>query len=269
MKKYSTVGDVSDVSRRVSFKSLKANRRLPQEVIDAHQSSTWDVATETRVLAAICATSPCLGKQDSETLPSSSLADDVTAMQHPPLRHRGRFSARVCDSAGPCRPRPRAAPPIAAVAPPAVPGTKALHDLSATERVVDVAVAATSNLLNGGIFGAFFGLISGGWTTRSLAGAFSEARVNGKSWGGISCIYAGLQTASRVVRNKDDRFNNVVGACGSGAVFSAKSGPRAAAQGCISFAALSYLIDVFTTPKDSPGPDGAGLSDEALLRKKR
>lgn len=86
------------------------------------------------------------------------------------------------------------------------------------------------------------------------------------SWGGISGIYAGLQTASRVIRNKDDRVNNVVGACGSGAVFSLKNGPRAAAQGCVSFAALSYMIDVFTTPKDVAKE---GMSDEDVLRKKR
>lgn len=94
--------------------------------------------------------------------------------------------------------------------------------------------------------------------------------MNGRSWGGISAIYAGLQTASKVVRDKDDRFNSVVGACGSGAVFSMKNGPRGAAQGCVSFAALSYLIDVLASPKDARNsPDGAGMSDEAVLRKRR
>lgn len=182
------------------------------------------------------------------------------------------FSKTVCSATGPVRAncRRRSHAPFAAVPPPAVPTPKALQDLTLEERAIDVAVATMSNLLNGGIFGAFFGLISGAWTHRSLAGALGEARMNGKSWGGISGIYAGLQTASRVIRNKDDRMNNVVGACGSGAVFSLKNGPRAAAQGCVSFAALSYLIDVFTTPKDPPGAgDGAGLSDEAVLRKKR
>jgi hypothetical protein len=189
-----------------------------------------------------------------------------------PARRQMRFSATVCGASGPDRAACSRRRPflLAAVAPPAVPGAKALHDLTAAERAVDVAVAAVSNLLNGGIFGAFFGLISGAWTHRSLAGALGEAKVNGKSWGGISGIYAGLQTASRVIRNKDDRFNNVVGACGSGAVFSAKQGPRAAAQGCVSFAALSYMIDVFTAPKDPPeAGSGAGLSDEAVLRRKR
>lgn len=79
----------------------------------------------------------------------------------------------------------------------------------------------------------------------------------------ISAVYAGLQTASKVIRNREDRFNSVVGACGSGAAFSAKGGPRAAAQGCVSFAALSYIIDMLTGPKQ---PDN--LSDEAILNKR-
>jgi hypothetical protein len=167
------------------------------------------------------------------------------------------------------RARTRKTPQLATAAAPA-PGGKLLQDLTVVERFVDVAMAATSNLLNGAVFGAFFGLISGAWTHRSLAGAWGEAKMNGRSWGSISGIYAGLQSAARVIRNKDDRFNNVIGACGSGAVFTAKGGPRAAAQGCVSFAGLSYLIDVFTTPKDAPEADNDQvLSDEAVLRKKR
>lgn len=139
-----------------------------------------------------------------------------------------------------------------------------LQDLGPSERVVEVVLATTSNLLNGAIFGALFGFVSGVWSTRSLRGAFAEARNNGRSWGAISGVYAGLQTASKVVRNREDRFNSVVGACGSGAAFTAKSGPRAAAQGCVSFAALSYLIDMLTSGQMKEDP----TSDEAILRKK-
>lgn len=181
-------------------------------------------------------------------------------------------NVKVCSASGPCRGCPIRRFPLLASAPvpPAVPGAKALQELTPFERLVDVALATTSNLLNGAIFGALFGLVSGAWTHRSFAGAFSEAKMNGRSWGGISGIYAGLQTLARVVRNTDDRFNNVIGACGSGAVFTAKSGPRAAAQGCVSFAALSYLIDVFTAPKDGQETsDQRALSDEAVLRKSR
>lgn len=126
-------------------------------------------------------------------------------------------------------------------------------------------LATTSNLLNGAIFGALFGFVSGVWSTRSLRGALVEARNNGRSWGAISGVYAGLQTAAKVVRNREDRFNAVVGACGSGAAFTAKAGPRAAMQGCVSFAALSYVIDMLTSGQ---GKGEDPMSDEAILRKK-
>eukprot|EP00177_Eucheuma_denticulatum_P008384 GFKZ01015252.1.p1 GENE.GFKZ01015252.1~~GFKZ01015252.1.p1 ORF type:complete len:191 (-),score=23.67 GFKZ01015252.1:962-1513(-) len=177
----------------------------------------------------------------------------------------------LCPSRGPSRGRRRLAFASAAIAanaavdarlpPPPVP----LQSLGPTERVVEVALATTSNLLNGAIFGALFGFVSGMWSTKSLSGAFSEARNNGRSWGAISGVYAGLQTFAKVVRNREDRYNAVIGACGSGAAFTAKGGARAAVQGCVSFAALSYLIEMLAggAVKD------VGLSDEEILRKKR
>lgn len=140
-----------------------------------------------------------------------------------------------------------------------------LQDLGPSERVVEVVLAASSNLLNGAIFGALFGFVSGVWSTRSLRGALTEAKNNGRSWGAISGVYAGVQTAAKVLRNREDKFNSVIGACGSGAAFTAKSGPRAAAQGCVSFAALSYIIDMLTSGQNKEDP----TSDEAILRKKR
>lgn len=143
--------------------------------------------------------------------------------------------------------------------PPPIP----LTALTPAERVIHVFVATTSNLINGFIFGGLFGFISGAWTKRSLRGAFAEARGNGKSWAAISAVYAGLQTASKVIRRKDDRYNAIVGACGSGAVFSAKNGSVAAAQGCVTFAALSYFLDSLTSTRQED------MSDEAILNKSR
>lgn len=105
--------------------------------------------------------------------------------------------------------------------------------------------------------------MSGVWSTRSIRAALVEARTNGKSWAGISALYAGLQTAAKVIRRKDDRYNAMIGACGSGAAFTASKGPAAAAQGCVSFAALGYLIDALSTPKQEDDQ-----SDEAILNKK-
>lgn len=135
--------------------------------------------------------------------------------------------------------------------------------MTPAERVVHVFVATTSNLINGFFIGSIFGFFSGAWGTRSFGGAFREAKTMGKSWAGISAIYAGLQTAAKVIRGKDDRYNALVGACGSGAAFQAHAGPASAAQGCVSFAALSYLIDSLTAPKQDD------QSDEAILNKRR
>lgn len=147
--------------------------------------------------------------------------------------------------------------------PPMAPGLRPVQSLTTGERAAEVAVATTSSLINGAVIGAIFGLISGGWNTRSLGGAFAEARTNARSWALISAVYAGLQTAAKVVRNREDRFNSVIGACGSGATLTAKGGPSAALQGCASVAALSYLIETFTAPHKEDKN-----SDEAILRKR-
>lgn len=135
----------------------------------------------------------------------------------------------------------------------------------ASARAMYVVEKAASNLATGAIFGGLFGLISGGFSKRSLQGALTEARTNGRSWASISATYAGLQAASLAIRRKDDRVNNVVGACGSGAAFAAHGGPAAALQGCVSFAAISYLIEAMTTPKEEAAQPP---NDAAILNKK-
>lgn len=146
----------------------------------------------------------------------------------------------------------------------AAPPTIPLTALTPVERVVHVFAATTTNFVNGFLFGGIFGFVSGAWSKRSIKGAFAEAGGNGKSWAGISAVYAGLQTASKVIRRKDDRYNAIVGACGSGAVFSAKNGPSAAAQGCVTFAALSYFLDSLSSSSTPP----ANQTDEEILNKK-
>lgn len=59
---------------------------------------------------------------------------------------------------------------------------------------------------------------------------------------------------------KDDKYNNVLGACGSGALFSASSGPQAAIRGCASFALFSYVIESFLVQPDSRSDEEKFLS---------
>eukprot|EP00871_Galdieria_phlegrea_P004944 jgi/Galph1/5450/GphlegSOOS_G4075.1 len=119
------------------------------------------------------------------------------------------------------------------------------------EKLGQVASATGLSFANGAFMGGLFGLVQGGISSKSFGGAFKEAVISGRTWGGISAVYACLQSASKVIRGRDDKYNNVVGACGSGAFFSWNGGLRAALQGCISFALFSYLIDMFLSPKES------------------
>ncbi|GJD06305.1 hypothetical protein Gasu2_07300 [Galdieria sulphuraria] len=41
-------------------------------------------------------------------------------------------------------------------------------------------------------------------------GAWKEAVISGRTWGAISAVYACLQSASKVVRGRDDKYNNVL-----------------------------------------------------------
>lgn len=166
------------------------------------------------------------------------------------------ISPTLATAPSPSSPSPTAPPPFG------VPVS--LTALTPAERCVHVFAATTTNLLNGFIFGGLFGLVSGAWSKRNVRAALAEANSNGKSWATISAVYAGLQTAAKVIRQKDDKYNAIVGACGSGAAFSLKNGPASAAQGCVTFAALSYFLDSLTASKTPPEMQ----SDEEILRKK-
>jgi hypothetical protein len=124
--------------------------------------------------------------------------------------------------------------------------------LSLKDKIMQVCSATALSFANGAFMGGIFGLVQGGLSSKSFGGAWKEAALSGRTWGGISAIYACLQSASKVVRGRDDKYNNVVGACGSGAFFSWNNGFRAALQGCISFALFSYLIDMFLSPRTTP-----------------
>lgn len=131
-------------------------------------------------------------------------------------------------------------------------------------RVKEVFTTSTSSALSGSIFGLLFGLVSGTVGRKGVGPTLAAAQAQARSWGGVSAVYSGLQTAAKVARARNDRWNNVIGACGSGAAFSCASGggPRAAVQGCVSFALFSYVIDGLVP---STGGD-ATKTDAELLK---
>lgn len=143
--------------------------------------------------------------------------------------------------------------------------TAALRAAPITARVKEVFTTSTSSALSGSIFGLLFGIVSGTVGRKGVGPTLAAAQAQARSWGGVSAVYSGLQTAAKVARAKNDRWNNVIGACGSGAAFSCASGggPRAAVQGCVSFALFSYVIDGLVP---STGGDPATKTDAELLK---
>ncbi|KAJ8903949.1 hypothetical protein NDN08_000480 [Rhodosorus marinus] len=111
------------------------------------------------------------------------------------------------------------------------------------EKVITVAIITATSFLNGAVIGGIFGFVSGAWSERTLQAAWANAKQNGGTWGSLGAAYSGLQTLARVAREKSDKYNSVIGACGSGALFSAPQGPQAAIRGCASFAMFSYLFE--------------------------
>uniref|UniRef100_A0A7S3A1B0 Mitochondrial import inner membrane translocase subunit TIM22 n=1 Tax=Rhodosorus marinus TaxID=101924 RepID=A0A7S3A1B0_9RHOD len=111
------------------------------------------------------------------------------------------------------------------------------------EKVITVAIITATSFLNGAVIGGIFGFVSGAWSERTLQAAWANAKQNGGTWGSLGAAYSGLQTLARVAREKSDKYNSVIGACGSGALFSAPQGAQAAIRGCASFAMFSYLFE--------------------------
>jgi len=193
------------------------------------------------------------------------------------MARRQTRTAAVClarpPSGGPPRSLAFAAPFKVAKRPPAdtaaaKPAAQAAPYIPVTlvGKVFYVVMQTTSAFVNGSILGALVGVVTGAWGKKTWVGARTEAMSAARSWGGISGVYTGLTVFTKAVRGVDDNYNAVIGACGSGAVFSLQSGPRAALQGCATFALFSYVVDMFAKPREEPDPDMS--PDEAAMRKR-
>lgn len=141
-----------------------------------------------------------------------------------------------------------------------------MQPLTAVEGSFLVAVETTRQALTGLALGSLAGLGSGLWNKRGFNTTLQDMRSSGLSFGFVSAVYAGVSTAARLIRGKEDRYNSTIASCASGGAFYAKGGPRAMVQGCVTFAAFSYFIDMFFTPKEQKMLDDTRTPEE-ILRK--
>ncbi|KAJ1493483.1 hypothetical protein T484DRAFT_2764899 [Baffinella frigidus] len=110
---------------------------------------------------------------------------------------------------------------------------------------VDQVLGATlTGFLSTFVIGGLFGVATG-FKGNGFKGALANGATTGKTWGTLSAAFCGVEVLVREIRGTKDKWNNIwaVGNVGQGA--------QAMAVGCLQFAAMSYVIDMFVDrPKD-------------------
>ncbi|CAM9830425.1 unnamed protein product [Chrysoparadoxa australica] len=133
-------------------------------------------------------------------------------------------------------------------------------DSGILESIMEVGLGTFGSFLSGGVLGYVIGfgkgIFAGGHSGLALLKAVHKtATTTGGNWGSITACFAGFGGAARVVRNKDDKWNNVIGSCGTGAFMCRGKGPNQMAQGCLSYALCSYFFDSLAGPSgDNKSP---------------
>ncbi len=101
------------------------------------------------------------------------------------------------------------------------------------------------------VIGFVFGFI-GSVRGSGFVVAAKSAVGTGNSWGLLSASFCGVEALAREIRGKHDKWNNVMGACSAGVVSNCSRGPQAMVTGCLNFAGMSYLLDLFMSKQKDP-----------------
>lgn len=89
--------------------------------------------------------------------------------------------------------------------------------------------------------------------TGALREMGSRTWRSAKNFAYIAALFTGFECAVETYRARHDLLNTAVAGCATGAVLGARSGPKAAAMGCVGFAAFSTAIEHFL--QDRPSVD--------------
>lgn len=118
-------------------------------------------------------------------------------------------------------------------------------------RSIEAVFGATfSGFVGPWIIGWIFGSITG-FKSMGFRGGLQNGVKTGTAWGVMSAAFCGVEVFAREYRGVTDKWNNMMGACSAGIVGNCGKGTGAMASGCVNFAAMSYIIDMFIgRPKD-------------------
>ncbi|CAN0431829.1 unnamed protein product [Ectocarpus sp. 12 AP-2014] len=111
----------------------------------------------------------------------------------------------------------------------------------------------------GGVMGGSFGRVPDvGW----LKSVQTKAVEMGGNWGQLSAAFTGFTSISTVIRGRNDKWDQVLGACGAGAFLNRAKGPQGMAQGAATYGLFSLIfalpsgqddeLDVVDIPVDAP-----------------
>ncbi|KAK4529471.1 hypothetical protein CCYA_CCYA01G0328 [Cyanidiococcus yangmingshanensis] len=120
------------------------------------------------------------------------------------------------------------------------------------EKLLFVAVETFTQGIASGVMGGLAGLVYGAISRRTFEGARAEGRKFLVTWGLFGGVYSLGLGMARTVRQRQDKYNAVIAACASGAVFGREQGIQGMLSGCAQFAGFTYLIETFLIGAQSP-----------------
>ena len=95
----------------------------------------------------------------------------------------------------------------------------------------------------------------------------AKAVASAKSWSQLSAAFSGFHALTRVVRGgREDKWNGIVGSACTGAYLNRQGGPQAMAQGAMTYASFTYMLDVFFGTKGGRSGDGTFVDDQFQYR---
>jgi import inner membrane translocase subunit TIM22 len=128
------------------------------------------------------------------------------------------------------------------------------------EKLLFVAVETFTQGIASGVMGGLAGLVYGAFSRRTFEGARAEGRKFLVTWGLFGGVYSLGLGVARTVRQRQDKYNAVIAACASGAVFGREQGVQGMLAGCAQFAGFTYLIETFLIGgQSSQSEQGLGI----------
>mmetsp|Transcript_19759 Transcript_19759/g.27850 ORF Transcript_19759/g.27850 Transcript_19759/m.27850 type:complete len:201 (+) Transcript_19759:44-646(+) len=123
----------------------------------------------------------------------------------------------------------------------------------------------TSNALGSFVSGAVLGYVIGlgmGVVKKDASTATNNiikrmntsGKVTALNWGSLTACFSTFDCASKVIRGRNDRWNQIIGSSCTGAFLSRSKGVSAMANGFASYGAFAYILDKLVINADNKSP---------------